>query len=37
MIVFMLSGMITLKTPAKNAHAASNPAITSSRVWRWVG
>ncbi len=30
-IVFMLSG-ITTASPPKNIHAASNPAITSSRL-----
>jgi hypothetical protein len=27
------SGMTTRKTPAKNDHAASKPAITASVVW----
>jgi len=31
-MVFMLSGITVAKTPPKNPHAASNPAITSSRV-----
>ena len=35
-IAAMLSGMTTLKTPPKNAHAASNPAITAARSWRKV-
>ncbi len=30
------SGMSTLNTPPKNAHAASQPAITASRVWAKV-
>ena len=29
-----LSGITVANTPPKNAHAASNPAITSSMVWR---
>src|SRR5581483_1026875 len=32
----MLSGMTTLKTPAKNAQAASKPSMTASVVWRNV-
>jgi hypothetical protein len=35
-IGFMLSGMMTLKTPPKNAHAASQPAITASSVSEYV-
>jgi len=32
-MVFMLSGITTANTPPKNAHAASNPAITASSAW----
>jgi len=32
----MLSGMTVRNTPPKNRHAASNPSITASVVWRWV-
>ena len=31
--VDMLSGITTLNTPPKNAHASSNPSITVSKVW----
>jgi hypothetical protein len=31
------SGTTTAKMPPKNTHAASNPAITSANVCRWVG
>jgi hypothetical protein len=30
----MLSGIMILKTPPKNAHAASDPAITAGKSWR---
>ena len=33
-IADMLSGMMILKMPPKNAHAASHPAITAGRSWR---
>ncbi len=33
---FRLSGTMILKTPPKNAHASSQPAITSSTVWENV-
>jgi hypothetical protein len=33
-IAFMLSGITVANTPSKNAHAASQPATTSSIVWR---
>ena len=35
-IAFRLSGITVANTPPKNAHAASNPAITSPTVWRSV-
>ena len=31
-----LSGIRILNTPPKNAHAASQPAITATRVWEYV-
>ena len=33
---FILSGMKTLKTPPKNAQAASQPSMTAVRVWENV-
>ena len=33
-IASVLSGISTRNTPPKNAHAASQPAITASVVWR---
>jgi hypothetical protein len=35
-IAFRLSGISVRKTPPKNLHAASHPAITASVDWRWV-
>ena len=33
-IALILSGITTWNTPPKNAHAASNPAMTDGRSWR---
>ena len=35
-MAFMLSGIRTLKTPWKNAHAASQPAMTATNVCEYV-